>query len=286
MHKKPTASLIRGDLYRNSFYERLIIEVRKTIFQGLTKNALPLFLRVGDIISISPILRGTYEPQINALFDALSGIGFSDYLLDIGANIGLTTVQNSSRFQSIFAYEPNPTAFAVLTANCQQIDSKRLHLYPFGIGMRDEVLELRVPRGNMDGGFISGDDNYYSDDAIVAKESSQQIDDTSYEVVQVEIRCGSVILREVFEALREAGQTAGAIKIDAEGYELTILKQIAAGMRDGIEFVAVFENWKAALMKEQVLDIFAGRGFVYKLEWNMGSLSKLRQFMQLAARGE
>jgi FkbM family methyltransferase len=223
---------------------------------------------------------------MNRLFSALCGIGFSDYLLDIGANIGLTTIQNSSRFSLLFAYEPNPTAFAVLTANCEQIDSKRLHLFPFGIGARDEVLELRVPKSNMGGGFIPGDNNYYSEDAIAAKETFQQKEETSYGVVQVQIKCGAVTLGEAFKALRKSGQTSGVIKIDTEGYELTILRQIAASKRDGIEFVAVFENWKSSLTEQDVLDIFAGNGFVYKLEWNMGGLNNIQQFMQLAVHGE
>jgi FkbM family methyltransferase len=205
---------------------------------------------------------------MNRLFSALCGIGFSDYLLDIGANIGLTTIQNSSRFSLLFAYEPNPTAFAVLTANCEQIDSKRLHLFPFGIGARDE------------------DNNYYSEDAIAAKETFQQKEETSYGVVQVQIKCGAVTLGEAFKALRKSGQTSGVIKIDTEGYELTILRQIAASKRDGIEFVAVFENWKSSLTEQDVLDIFAGNGFVYKLEWNMGGLNNIQQFMQLAVHGE
>ena len=280
MATKSGLALIRGDIYKASFYQRLIFELKKKIFRAITKNALPLFCRTGDVISISPILRGTYEPEMNALLSALCSVGFNDYLLDIGANIGLTTTQNGSRFKSIFAFEPNPTAFAVLTANCKQFGLKHLNLYPFGIGVRDEVVDLHVPKDNMGGAYIAGDENYYSE------ESFRQNDEARNDVVQVQIKCGSVILGEVFEALRKSKQTSGVIKIDAEGYELTILSQIASSKREGIDFVAVFENWKVALTKKDVLDLFAGNGAVYKLEWNMGGLNKIQQFMQLATQGE
>jgi FkbM family methyltransferase len=280
MPTKSNATLIRGDIYKASFYQRLIFEFRKKIFRAITKNALPLFCRIGDVISISPALRGTYEPEMNALFSALCSIGFSDYLLDIGANIGLTTIQNGSRFKSLFAFEPNPTAFAILTANCRQFDSKHLRLHPFGIGLRDEVVDLHVPKGNMGGAYIAGEENSYSEEGF------RQNDEARNDVVQVQIKCGSVILGEVFEALLKSKETSGVIKIDAEGYELTILSQIASSKREGIDFVAVFENWKVDLTKKDVLDIFAGNGVVYKLEWNMGGLNKIQQFMQLATQGE
>ena len=64
------------------------------------------------------------------------------------------------------------------------------------------------------------------------------------------------------------------------------MRQIAASDRGGIDFVVVFENWKADLKKEHLLDIFAGNGFIYKLEWNMAGLNKVQQFMQLATKGE
>ena len=121
---------------------------------------------------------------------------------------------------------------------------------------------------------------------IIPKRVFGRTDEARNDVVQVQIKCGSVILGEVFEALRKSKQTSGVIKIDAEGYELTILSQIASSKREGIDFVVVFENWKVALTKKDVLDIFAGNGVVYKLEWNMGGLNKIQQFMQLATQGE
>jgi FkbM family methyltransferase len=280
MPTKSGAGLIHGDIYKASFYQRLVFELKKKIFRAVTKNALPLFCRAGDVISISPILRGTYEPEMNALLGALCSIGFNDFLLDIGANIGLTTTQNGSLFKSVFAFEPNPTAFAILTANCQKFRSKHLHLYPFGIGVRDEVVDLHVPKDNMGGAYIGGQENYYSEEAF------RQNDEARTDIVQVQIKCGSVILGEIFDALHKSKQTSGVIKIDAEGYELTILSQIASGKREGIDFVAVFENWKVDLTKKDVLDLFAGNGFVYKLEWNMSGLNKIQQFTQLATQGE
>jgi FkbM family methyltransferase len=279
MPKKSHTSLIDGSIYRVSFYRRFVIELRKKLFRAITKNALPLFFRVKDIISISPVLRGTYEPEINALFEALCGMGFNGYLLDIGSNIGLTITQNSFRFESVFGYEPNPIAFAILTANCYQLDKTRLHLFPFGIGTHDEILQLRFSENNLGGAEIAGEDNLYAAQGLSA-------DGGSWTSVPVQIRCGATIFGEVFEALSKSDQKLGVIKIDAEGYELSILKQLAISNRCGAEFVVVFENWSPLLKAADVFDLFSRSGFIYKLEWNMRGLSKARQFARLAMRGE
>jgi len=275
--------LSRGILYKNSFFQRAIIEIKKNIFRCLTKGALPMFFMVTDIISISPVLRGTYEPQMNVLFKTVSGMGFNEFLLDIGANIGLTVNQNSSQFETIFAYEPNPIAFAVLTANCHHIDPSRLQLFPFGIGAHDEVMELRVPKDNLGGGYVPGKENNYEAIGYSPTPGSTNFGDYS---VPVQIKRGSILFGEVFKALLDTGKTSGAIKIDAEGYEMTILRELAACQCDGIEFVTVFENWNQALAKQDVLDIFAGRGFLYQLEWNMEGLSTLKRFWRLTTQGE
>jgi len=242
-----------------------------------------MFFRVKDIISISPVLRGTYEPQMDVLFGTLCGIGFNEFLLDIGANIGLTVNQNSSRFEVIFAYEPNPTAFAVLTANCQHIDKSRLRLCPFGIGARDETMELRVPKDNLGGGYVPGEEN---NNEAIGYSTIAGVSNFGDYSVPVQIKCGSILFSEVFKTLLETGKKSGVIKIDAEGYEMTILRNLAASQRNGIEFVTVFENWNQALTKRDVLDIFAGLGFLYKLEWNMEGRSTLNRFWRMATQGE
>lgn len=275
--------LSRGVIYKNSFFQRAVIEIKKKIFRALTKDALPMFFRATDIISISPVLRGTYEPQMNILFGTISRMGFNEFLLDIGANIGLTVNQNSPLFGVTFAYEPNPIAFAALTANCHHIDPSRLQLFPFGIGTQDEVMELRVPKDNLGGGYVPGKENNYEAIGYSPNPGSTNFGDYS---VPVQIKRGSILFSEVFKTLLAAGKKSGAIKIDAEGYEMTILRELAACQRDGIEFVAVFENWNQALAKQDVLDIFAGRGFLYKLEWNMEGLNTLNRFWRLAAQGE
>lgn len=277
------SKLSRGVIYKNSFFQRATFEIKKKIFRAITKDALPMFFRVKDIISISPVLRATYEPQMDVLFGILCSIGFNEFLLDIGANIGLTVNQNSSRFGVIHAYEPNPTAFAALTANCQHIDKSRLRLCPFGIGARDEVMELRVPKDNLGGGYVPGKENNNEEIGYSQKAGSSNFGDYS---VPVEIKRGSALFSEIFKTLLETGKKSGVIKIDAEGYEMTILRELATCQRNEIEFVAVFENWNQALAKQDVLDIFAGLGFLYKLEWNMEGRSKLNRFWRMATQGE
>ena len=54
-------------------------KLRYGLFKKITKHALPLFFKGGDIISINPLVNGVYEPEIKALIDYLANHGHQDF---------------------------------------------------------------------------------------------------------------------------------------------------------------------------------------------------------------
>ena len=104
---------------RESLFQRHVVRKKIGIFQRLTKGALPLFTRGGDEICVSPQIFGYYELRVKDLMDFYAAQGHSDFLIDIGANIGLSTCQSGDRFKEVHCYEPNPNCFKILEVNTQ-----------------------------------------------------------------------------------------------------------------------------------------------------------------------
>lgn len=79
--------------------------LKKCFFYGafplLTRNRLNVFLKGGDIISESPLIEGIYETPLTKFIDNCAKNGMSRFLIDIGANIGLTSCQNGNSFKKV-----------------------------------------------------------------------------------------------------------------------------------------------------------------------------------------
>lgn len=122
-------------------------------------------------------------------------------VLDIGANVGATALYFSRIFPNaaIYCFEPAPDNFAVLqknVANCS-----RIRAFNFGLGAKDETLEL----------FASDNPINFGGYSLHATGS-----DTSKKL--------SIPVRNVAGALREIGVSApDVIKVDTEGAEWDIL---------------------------------------------------------------
>ncbi|HEY4366948.1 MAG TPA: FkbM family methyltransferase [Steroidobacteraceae bacterium] len=83
----------------------------------------PFFVHEGNDVHISEKIRtrGVWEQFETQLLLAL--LGEQDQIIDIGANIGWYTVAGARRVGPagrVFAFEPDPRNFAILTANLQQ----------------------------------------------------------------------------------------------------------------------------------------------------------------------
>ena len=129
-----------------------------------------------------------------------------DVVWDVGANVGTFTAYCSApRFgvRAIESFEPNPGVWPVLRSLFAE--QPRVHLHPFGLGAKDEQLELQ----------LGGDSSL----ASIKRTSG------SAGIVSVAIRHGDSAAAELNLPPPDL------IKVDVEGFEAEVL----AGLRQTIE---------------------------------------------------
>ncbi len=224
-------------VYQEKRLPFLVRAIKFRIYDYFTRHSSPLFLRGGDCISTSPIVAGTYENELVNLIGSISRSGCDAALIDIGANIGLTTFYTRSFFKKAYCFEPNPRVFSVLQANLFGL--KDTQLFNFGLGDKTEPGTLTIPKTNFGGAFIMHPSNAYNMEELVSKDGFQDFQKANYEEMKIDIRKGREVLAEIFN------QFSGGfvIKIDVEGFEQTVLKEIAAALPSDRPFAIVFENW-------------------------------------------
>jgi FkbM family methyltransferase len=214
----------------------LIVNRQKmSLFRWLTRKVPPLFLCGGDVMTTGPMVIGYHEPDVLSVLAFLARSGFDRALIDVGANVGLMTYHCRTLFRSFHCFEPNPRVFNVLTANLSGLFGSELHLHNFGLGEQDETSVLFIPHRNQGGAFIAGNSNAYSDDVL--SDAKRVLDGMSQ--TRVEVRRGRRIFQELFAEMPDGGFV---VKMDTEGFEQTILREIAAAKPPDARLAVVFEN--------------------------------------------
>jgi FkbM family methyltransferase len=128
-----------------------------------------------------------------------------DWVIDIGANVGHYTKRFSELAGPegrVIAFEPVPTAFALLSANAQQFTYSNVSLINAAVSDKLEIAGMSVPN------FSTGLPNYY--EARLSEDG-----DAALSVLTLSI-----------DSLR-INQRVSLVKIDTEGHESFVL----AGMR-------------------------------------------------------
>ncbi|MFZ3047945.1 MAG: FkbM family methyltransferase, partial [Desulfatirhabdiaceae bacterium] len=156
-----------------------------------------------------------FEPHMVELFKSL--IGPDEIILDIGANIGLTSILFSSFALKVYAFEPSPTTFRILKENLLRANADNVQAINIGCGEREEQLSITFSTNNRSGGFVS--------DKIQIKEGH----------ITEQIQINS--LDHLFGG---DGERITFIKIDVEGFETEVIK----GAR------ALLEKFKPVIIME------------------------------------
>lgn len=254
-------------LFQNTPIEFILRIIKTKLFSVLSKQSMSAFVRGGDIISIGPIAFGTHEPQVAAAIKHFSDAGYRDFLIDIGANIGLTSLQCGSWFKTVFAFEPNPLCHGILETNLMMnLEAGSFNVLKFGLGANEQECKLRVPRHNWGGAHIINDDNSYSEDILLAKDGFSEIDERNYVNLSVNIKSAKKEIKKLFTSLIEAKMTSGVIKIDVEGFEPLIIKAIAETITDKIEVCVIFENLASTVNLDLLASLFSRPVSIYYLE--------------------
>lgn len=154
-----------------------------------------------------------------AAFDGFLGrIGPQDVVLDLGANAGIFTEKLAATGAMVHAYEPDPEAFALLSARVSGLANVRL--YNAAVAARAGVLRLnRKKRAS------GGHETVAS--SIVFANGNEAGDGVEVDVVAFS------------EALARCGKRVALIKMDIEGAEFDILEQVFA-TPDQFAFDAMF----------------------------------------------
>lgn len=148
-----------------------------------------------------------FEAEIVRLYSAL--IDPTMHVLDVGANIGCTSILFSDLGKSVVSIEPSPTTYALLQRNLGLNRAGSVEALNFGLGDRRSRLELMFSGTNRSGAFIANQ----------TKASSDHITEA------VEIITGDSLY------FRGQRPLPDFVKIDVEGFELaTIL-----GLRETLD---------------------------------------------------
>jgi FkbM family methyltransferase len=240
-----------------------------SLFRWLTRKVPPIFLCGGDVMTIGPMVTGYHEPEVLQVLAFLAQSGFNRALIDVGANIGLMTYGSRDWFQAFHCFEPNPRVFNVMTANLATVfapDGPGLHLHNFGLGDRDETSVLSVPRHNQGAAFIAGSSNAYGADVLQARKQTG----SGNTEVSVTIRRARDIFAGLFGDMPSGGFV---VKIDTEGYEQVIIREIAAAMPAGARIAIVFENLQPEFdAREFIRTALGGTGRALKLADNIAGV--------------
>lgn len=184
-----------------------------------------VFLKPNDIISHRPTLFVMHEPHNGALITEASAT-HGDFLLDIGANIGMNSELLGCQFARVDCVELNELVVNILKTNLAMNLSATEHdVHAVGLGNEDVVLTLRVPPDNFGGAYVE-DGNPQFDGETAARHSNQFSDRSDHLALDVVIKKAGKWLDGRFAALRAAGFRKGVIKIDVEGYEEVIFGKI------------------------------------------------------------
>jgi FkbM family methyltransferase len=253
--------------YRESVFDTVRDNIKMRLFEKVTRRSTNLFLKGRDKISLYPQLVGLHEATITRLIDHFAASGHADFLLDVGANIGLTSCQNGNSFKRVDMFEPNPLCCNILEVNCRiALSRPEYHVHNFGVGDEDKRCTLMVPRHNWGGAFINDDTNSYDQATLAGKDAFQSINAGNYFPVEIELRKAAPAFAAIFQELTEAGLSNGVVKIDVEGYEPSVLHGLAEAIPPGLKLFIVFESWNANFAIDNVVASFKGRATAYKIE--------------------
>ncbi len=261
--------------YRRSGKEKYAFEAKRDAYKALTQHSPKFFFLAGDNLPIEPLVTGAYEPHIRDCIDYAAACGNADFLIDIGANIGLTSCQSGRHFKEVHLFEPNPSCIAILKLNTRiALGEGNYHIHEYGLGESNRLATLKVPVGNMGGAFIHDGVNSYSEEILAMKDNFGAMEKRNYIEESIRIAPADSVLDTLLQDLNSRGLKSGVVKIDVEGYEPIILKALTQIPED-MSALIIFESWDKDFDFQALLKAFGSRakGFHLKSKRSYDSLA-------------
>tara|TARA_B110001454_G_scaffold182623_1_gene177247 strand:- start:876 stop:1772 length:897 start_codon:yes stop_codon:yes gene_type:complete len=205
------------------------------------KKSFSPYLKYNDTITDAWYIFKDYQKNINNFIDNYAKKGYQDFFLDIGANIGLTTIANWKKFDNIYCIEPNDLVFNILKTNITiSCDKEKVKLFNVGLGLKTGKYMLKIPKHNFGGAFIE-ENNEYTSTTLLEKEGFHVEKDSNYIDTEVNIESEDFLNENIFNKFK--ADHKGVIKIDVEGYELQVLELILNTINVN-KIVIIFESWQ------------------------------------------
>jgi FkbM family methyltransferase len=164
-------------------------------------NGTDIFGFKDDEISKEIKINGIYEKDLYFVLQKFLEINKNAVCLDVGANIGNHTLTMGQYAKKVYAFEPVPEIFEVLSKNINENKlNKKVKLCNFGLSNNDQILEIAIERsGNIGRSGIVN--------------SGVQSRDSKYEIQQIQVKTGDETVQKY------SINRVDFIKMDIEGHE-------------------------------------------------------------------
>lgn len=226
---------------KQSFLEKLWHIYGQRLYRLIVSKDTNLFLKPTDTISYRPTLFGSHEPNVEALIRDSAG-EFGDFLLDVGANVGLTSCLAGGEFGRIDCVEPNDLVANILETNVAlNLPDVPVTVHRVGLGVEDAETVLHIPVDNFGAAFIEEGNTHF--DADRAEGLKLEKDETNIVRRPAEIREAAGWLRGLFREYAREGMERGVVKIDVEGHDEVVFKAVLETLPKTFGVVVVMENW-------------------------------------------
>jgi FkbM family methyltransferase len=207
-----------------------------------------IYARLNDFIGRAVFFSGDLDPKLTSVARRL--IRKDDIVFDIGANIGVMTLQFSDLAGpsgQVSAFEPNPEAMKLLRAATNRKRATNVVLNEIAFGREPDVLTLTCPQGNVGAGTLRGvtgragwsDANTYQvnvvrlDDYIVTKKIKK------VDVIKIDVEEAEADVFEGAEDLLRNNPPRAIIFEDNDRDENAISPAIRKLMEFGYGFIAL-----------------------------------------------
>lgn len=192
--------------FANSRFVRLAAGMSNELAWGRLDGGAEILVPLNDYVGRAVYFVGDLDRKITEVIRRIVRPG--DTVLDIGANLGIITMQLASLVGAhgrVHAFEPNPMVAELLSRTIERNIARNVKLHRYALGAEEGKLDLAFPPGNA--GQASLIDGRASD---------------GWKKVSVPVKTlSSVVCENGIERIR-------LMKIDVEGYE----SQVFHGARD------------------------------------------------------
>ena len=221
-------------IFREKISDRFRFLYGRKLYKYLSSRSPNIYLKHNDIISLNQTVLGSHEPHIEDFIRNCSQTHF-DFFIDIGANIGITSVLVGNGFRRIDCIEPNPQVADILSVNLSlNFANEKFQVHRIGLGLNNSTQKLRIPRDNFGGAQVIGNNPL---------KDISEIDPGDSTDVEIDLKDSASWFSDIFRDYMSLNFKRGIVKIDVEGYEAIVLEGLLNALPSKLSVIVILENW-------------------------------------------